>query len=104
TLRATRSTVEGIDRELVAELPALVEKLDRALAQLEQAGTNANALVTENRAPIAEFTQGGLQQVGPTLAEPRTLIRDLRRVANRFDGNPAGYVLGREQPKEFEPE
>src|SRR5690606_32882957 len=87
TLRATRSTVEGIDRELVAELPALVEKLDRALAQLEQAGTNANALVTENRAPIAEFTQGGLQQVGPTLVELRTLIRDLRRVANRFDGN-----------------
>ena len=64
----------------------------------------ANALITENRAPISEFTQGGLQQVGPTLVELRTLIRDLRRVANRFDGNPAGYVLGREQPKEFEPE
>src|SRR5690606_10429835 len=67
TLRATRGAVEGLDRELVSELPALVEKLDRALGQLEQAGTNANALIAENRQPIAEFTQGGLQQVGPTL-------------------------------------
>ena len=104
TLRATRGAVETVDRELVAELPALVDKLDRALVQLEQASTNANALIAENRAPITEFTQGGLQQVGPTLVELRTLIRDLRRVTNRFDGNPAGYVLGREQPKEFEPQ
>ena len=96
--------MEGIDRELVSELPRLVDKLDRALVQLEQAGTNANALIAENRAPIAEFTQGGLQQVGPTLVELRTLIRDLRRVTNRLDGNPAGYLLGREQPKEFEPQ
>jgi len=104
TLRATRGVVEGLDRELVDELPGLVDKLDRALVQLEQAGTNANGMIAENRAPISEFTQGGLQQVGPTLVELRTLIRDLRRVANRFDGNPAGYVLGREQPKEFEPQ
>ena len=104
TLRATRGAVEGIDRELVSELPRLVDKLDGALVQLEQAGTNANALIAENRAPIAEFTQGGLQQVGPTLVELRTLIRDLRRVTNRLDGNPAGYLLGREQPKEFEPQ
>ena len=104
TLRATRGVVEGVDRELVSELPALVDKLDRALGQLEDASTNANALIAENRAPITEFTQGGLQQVGPTLVELRTLIRDLRRVTNRFDGNPAGYVLGREQPKEFEPQ
>lgn len=103
TLRATRGAVEGIDRELVSELPRLVDKLDTALVQLEQASTNANALIAENRAPIAEFTQGGLQQVGPTLTELRTLIRDLRRVASRLDGNPAGYVLGRQQPKEFEP-
>lgn len=104
TLRATRGVVEGIDREVVDELPRLVGQLERALGQLEEASTNANALIAENRAPISEFTQGGLQQVGPTLVELRTLIRDLRRVTSRFDGNPAGYVLGREQPKEFEPE
>ena len=39
-----------------------------------------------------------------TLTELRSLVRDLRRVAGRLDSNPAGYVLGRQQPKEFVPE
>jgi phospholipid/cholesterol/gamma-HCH transport system substrate-binding protein len=104
TMRTTQGAVERIDREVVTKLPGMVEKLEGALTSLERASGNADALIAENRAPLAEFTQGGLQQVGPTLTELRTLIRDLRRVTNRLDGNPAGYVLGREQPKEFVPE
>jgi phospholipid/cholesterol/gamma-HCH transport system substrate-binding protein len=103
TLVTTNGAVQRLDENLVRELPGLVDKLDRTLTQLESAGTNVNAMIAENRAPLASFTQGGLQQVGPTLTELRTLIRDLRRVASRLDGNPAGYVLGRQQPKEFEP-
>ena len=103
TLVTTNGTIERLDQNLVRELPGLVAKLDRTLTQLESTANNANAMIAENRAPLASFTQGGLQQVGPTLTELRTLIRDLRRVASRLDGNPAGYVLGRQQPKEFEP-
>jgi phospholipid/cholesterol/gamma-HCH transport system substrate-binding protein len=104
TMATTQGAVERIDRDVVSRLPGMVEKLEGALTSLERASSNADALIAENRAPLAEFTQGGLQQVGPTLTELRTLIRDLRRVTNRLDGNPAGYVLGREQPKEFVPE
>ena len=103
TLVTTNGAIERIDQNLVRELPGLVDKLDRTLTQLESTSQNANALIAENRAPLASFAQDGLQQVGPTLTELRTLIRDLRRVASRLDGNPAGYVLGRQQPKEFEP-
>jgi phospholipid/cholesterol/gamma-HCH transport system substrate-binding protein len=103
TLATTESAVRRIDREVVAELPGMVAKLESALGELESASRNANALVAENRGPIADFTQEGLQQVGPAMVELRALVRDLRRVANRLDGNPAGYLLGREQPKEFEP-
>jgi phospholipid/cholesterol/gamma-HCH transport system substrate-binding protein len=103
TLVTTNGAIERIDQNLVRELPGLVDKLDRTLTQLESTSKNANALIAENRAPLASFAQDGLQQVGPTLTELRTLIRDLRRVASRLDGNPAGYVLGRQQPKEFEP-
>ena len=55
------------------------------------------------RARSASFANDGLAQVGPTLAELRALVRDLRRVSDRLDGNPAGYLLGRDAPKEFEP-
>ncbi len=104
TLDTTNGTIQRIDQNFVRELPPLMAKLDRTLGKLESASNNANALIAENRAPLASFTQGGLQQVEPTLTELRGLVRDLRRVASRLDNNPAGYVLGRQQPKEFEPE
>ena len=104
TLETTNGAIDRLDRNFVRELPPLMAKLDRTLSKLESASNNANAMIAENRAPLASFTQNGLQQVGPTLAELRILMRDLRRVASRLDGNPAGYVLGRQQPKEFEPE
>ena len=104
TMQTTNGAVERLDRDVIRNLPALVEKLDRTLAELESVSTNANAMINENRAPLASFTQNGLQQVGPALSELRGLVRDLRRVASRLDNNPAGYVLGRQQPKEFVPE
>lgn len=103
TLQTTNGAVERLDREVIRELPALVDKLDRSLAQLEGTTRNANALISENRAPIAAFTRDGLQQIGPTMSELRSTTRELRKLMERMDGNPAGYVLGRSQPKEFEP-
>jgi phospholipid/cholesterol/gamma-HCH transport system substrate-binding protein len=100
TLQTTNGAVERLDRDVVRHMPALVEKLDRTLAQLESVSNNANALIGENRGPLAN----GVQQIGPAMTELRGLVRDLRRVASRLDGNPAGYVLGRQQPKEFVPE
>lgn len=104
TLASADGAISRIDREVIARLPATVDKLDRAIASFESAGANANALVAENRAPLRNFSRDGLQQLGPTLSELRTLMRDLRQISDRLDGNPAGYLLGREQPKEFTPQ
>jgi phospholipid/cholesterol/gamma-HCH transport system substrate-binding protein len=104
TLVTTNGAVERLDQNVIRQLPQLVDKLDKTLVQLESVSSNANAMIAENRAPLANFTQNGLQQVGPALTELRGLVRDLRRVASRLDSNPAGYVLGRQQPKEFVPE
>ena len=60
-------------------------------------------MIADNRESIANFSQNGLGQVGPTLVELRGLIRDLRRVTSRLDRNPSGYVTGRNRPEEFEP-
>ena len=100
TLATTNGAVNRLDKDVVQQLPQLMQRLDRTLAELESVATNANGLVAENRAPLAN----GLQQLGPAMTELRGLVRDLRRVASRLDSNPAGYVLGRQQPKEFVPE
>ena len=104
TLGNTNQAVVDIDRELVDKLPALIGKLDSTLTQLESAAGGADAILNENRAAIRSFTNDGLAQLGPTLGELRALISDLRRISERLQGNPAGYLLGRDAPKEFEPD
>jgi phospholipid/cholesterol/gamma-HCH transport system substrate-binding protein len=103
TLAAAQGTLHGVDQNLVQKLPPLVDKLEHTLANLDSASSNANKILGDNRAAIADFSQNGLGQVGPTLAEVRVLVRDLRRAAGRLDQNPAGYLTGKTQPQEFDP-
>ena len=103
TLDTTQTAIADIDRELVDKLPGLIAKLDSTLGRLDAVAGNANNLLAENRGAINNFTQDGLGQLGPTLDELRALVRDLRRIGARLDDNPAGYVLGRQTLKEFEP-
>jgi phospholipid/cholesterol/gamma-HCH transport system substrate-binding protein len=103
TMKQVQGSLNTVDKEVIARMPALVDKLDHTLAGLDKASNNANAILGDNREAIADFSQNGLGQVGPTLAELRVLVRDLRRVAGRLDQNPAGYLTGNTQPKEFEP-
>ncbi|MGQ4660257.1 MlaD family protein [Lysobacter sp. F6437] len=104
TLATTNRAMTDFDRELVQKLPGLVAKLDSTLTELDSAAAGANGIINENRAAIGSFANDGLAQLGPTLGELRALVRDLRRISDRLDNNPTGYLLGRDAPKEFEPE
>jgi len=103
TLLTTNRAIEDVNRELVQELPGLVDKLDGTLTKMDSAANGADLILNENRAAISSFANDGLAQLGPTLAELRALISDLRLVTDRLEGGPAGYILGRDAPKEFEP-
>ena len=103
TLASADRTINNFDEGLVKELPDLVARLDRTLAKLESASTSADAILTDNRDAISDFSQDGLSQVGPTMRQLRGLIRELDGLVERVEGNPAGFLLGREQPEEFEP-
>lgn len=104
TLKTTNRAMDDIDRQVIAQLPALMQRLDTTLGRLDSAAGGADAILNENRAAINSFANDGLAQLGPTLAELRALIRDLRRVTDGLGGGPARYLLGRDAPKEFEPE
>src|SRR5690606_2117082 len=103
TMSSANRTLDTVDRELVQQLPRLVEKIDSTLTRLDSAARGADTILNENRAAINSFANDGLSQLGPTLGELRSLIRDLRRISDRLDANPARYLLGRDAPKEFEP-
>lgn len=104
TLDTTNATIARIDQGVVEQLPPLLEKLDTTLVKLNSAAGNADAMLGENRAAINSFTNDGLSQLGPTLAELRSLIRDLRRMTDRLDSGAGRYLTGRGAPKEYEPE
>lgn len=100
TLATTNQAVGNIDREL----PAVLAKLDSTLTKLDSAAGNANQILGENRAAINSFANDGLSQLGPTLSDLRSLVRDLRRISDRLDQNPTRFILGHDAPKEFEPQ
>ncbi len=103
TLDTTNRALTDLDRELVQKLPGIVARLDATLAKMDTAAGSADAILSENRTAISSFANDGLAQLGPTLGELRALVRDLRRISDRLDNNPAGYLFGRDAPKEFEP-
>lgn len=103
TLANANRAIATLDQGVVQELPGMVRKLDATLTQLEAASRNANGILEDNREAWGEFSQEGLGEVGPTMRQLRGLIREIDDLANKLENNPAGYLLGREQPEEFEP-
>ena len=104
TLANANGSLDKIDRDVIDKLPALMAKLDSTVGNLDSVAVSADAMLAENRPAIQSFANDGLSQLGPTLADLRALMRDLRRVTDRLDGGPARYILGRDAPKEFVPE
>ncbi|HEX5754925.1 MAG TPA: MlaD family protein [Arenimonas sp.] len=103
TFGKTDAAMTQIDRELLQRLPGMVDKLERSLANIDSLTAQADGILKDNRGAIGEFGNQGLTQVGPAVTELRDLIRDLDRTVKKLDRNPAGFVLGRGKPEEFEP-
>jgi len=105
-LATAESTMGGLDRSVAAldkDLPQILAKLDRTLTEFEALSGNANALVSENRSAVQQFSRDGLTQVGPTLAELRSVLRQLNRAAAKIEERPSSVVLGSPTPEEFTP-
>ena len=59
--------------------------------------------LTEARVLYELFSRDGLTQVGPTLAELRSLLRQLNRATAKIEERPSSVVLGSPTPEEFTP-
>lgn len=103
TERLTQS-VDRIDGEFAEMLPELSGDLQAAAQAMSNSLMRADRIMAENEAALAAFGSEGLSQLGPTLQELRTLVRDLSRVSARFERNPASFLLGREPLQEYQPE
>jgi phospholipid/cholesterol/gamma-HCH transport system substrate-binding protein len=103
TLTSTDSIARKLDQGVADQLPELITKLDRTLVQYEALARNANRVIETNGDAIDNFSQQGLAQVGPAIAELRTLLAQLRRVAAQIEERPNALVTGKSTTEEFKP-
>ncbi|MBS0382869.1 MAG: MCE family protein [Proteobacteria bacterium] len=81
------------------------ETLDRAasaMAALQQTTQTLNKLLADNQGSLQSGLRG-MDQIGPTLRELRSTVRDIHHITSQLQANPAGYLLGREHATEFTP-
>lgn len=103
TLTRLDASLKKVDGSLLDALPGLTDDLRNTLARMESLTRRADDMLAENEEALASFGNEGLSQLGPTLVELRQLIRELGRLSSRVESNPAGFLLGGDQPKEYEP-
>jgi len=103
TLAMAEKTMGTVNTQLGGKLPGMVDHLDRTMAQLDSFTKNADAMLAANRGAIDSFSNQGLAQLGPTLTQMRQVLRQINRLTAQLQENPAGYLLGRDKPQEFQP-
>jgi phospholipid/cholesterol/gamma-HCH transport system substrate-binding protein len=103
TLAQANQLMGGINKQVGGNLPEMIKHLDQSLAQLDSLTHNADDLLKADRGAIDNFSNQGLAQLGPTLSQMRQVLRDINRLTSKLDENPAGYLLGRNTPEEFQP-
>ncbi len=105
--RTTMARLDGaigkLDENLLDAMPELTRDLQDSLNQLSSLTRRADDILSDNEDALAGFTGEGLSQLGPTLIELRLLMRDLSRMSSQFERNPTRFLLGADQPEEYDP-
>lgn len=95
TLGSINQLAQGPGRQTLKHAEA-------AMASLQKTTNTLNQLLDANQDSLQSGLQG-LDQIGPALRQLRSTLRDIHQLTNKLQSNPAGYLLGRDQPTEFTP-
>jgi phospholipid/cholesterol/gamma-HCH transport system substrate-binding protein len=79
---------------VITNLNDMTKKLDHIADQTNTALRNMNAAVQENRAPLKDFTQNGLQQFQQLAVDLRSLVAELSRTVNSLERDPSRLIYG----------
>ncbi|MFC4821996.1 MlaD family protein [Dokdonella ginsengisoli] len=102
TLNTLGSIANSADTLLREDARTMLQTMQKTLASVDKLAASTGALVDSNRGAINQFASQDLRQVGPAIIELRETLRSLRQVSDKF-GASDSLLLGRDQPKEFQP-
>jgi phospholipid/cholesterol/gamma-HCH transport system substrate-binding protein len=103
-LKRLDSIAERTDGLLASDAEAIVGNLRDTLVATRRLAESTQQLVEDNREAIERFGEQGLPQLAPTLAELRETLSRLSSLSQRIERDASGLLLGRDQPKEYDPQ
>ncbi len=92
-------TAANLDKLLADDAPQTMAEAKATLAETKALIVEMRGAVAENRESIRVFTDQGLAQVGPAVAEARQMFRTFDQVLREIDRDPRGYLLGELTPR-----
>ncbi len=95
--------MDKLDRGLVEPLPELRQRLEGTLANLESVSARIDSIVERNQAELSQIGGIGMRHVDAGLEDLRRLIRDLSGLVRRIEQDPARFLVGGDQPEEYQP-
>jgi phospholipid/cholesterol/gamma-HCH transport system substrate-binding protein len=86
----TRKALAGKD---AGELRKTVAEARVALTGINNAASQLNRLVGDNRGPIRQFTESGLTELSLAIHEIRQLTANLNVIATKLERDPAAFIF-----------
>ncbi|MGO8918428.1 MAG: MlaD family protein [Stellaceae bacterium] len=111
-MRELRGTLTSADqtldvlRQLVGEhgeAREALQAIDGASRKLDKLTTDLDSLVQENRPPLRDFSQRGLNELGQLIVDARTLVSELTRLSEEIERDPARFLLGGDRREGYQP-
>jgi phospholipid/cholesterol/gamma-HCH transport system substrate-binding protein len=102
TLQQTSQLLRSSNRLLDEHGSATLLSAQQTMEALQRSSQTIEQLLSRNQGALGEGIQG-LSELGPAIRELRSTLSSLKGISQRVEANPAGYLLGREQPQEFQP-
>ncbi len=104
-LASTNQTLLDL-RQLLAQGgqgQATLKSIDDASRKLDQLATHLDGLVQEERQPLRDFNQNGLNQLSQLLVDARSLIAGLNRVVDEIQRDPPRFFFGSDRREGYQP-
>lgn len=92
----------GTNQLLDAHGEDILGSATRAMASVERSAASIEALLADNEEAFGGAMQG-LGDIGPAIQDLRITLASLRNITRRIEDDPAGYLLGRDTIRGFEP-
>lgn len=102
TLAETQALMRNANGLLGTQGKQAFGSAEQAMNALAESTATINDLLKNNREAIDDGAQG-LNQLTPAIRELRETLNALKGISRRLDADPSGYLLGRDNDKEFQP-